>query len=83
ICDSAEVAQLLIANNFHFENNCAVLSITGYPQNIFSTVMEMLRRNPNLKVYALHDASPRGVNLINHLRTSPNWFLNTDVAIYD
>ncbi|MGB3641516.1 MAG: hypothetical protein WBA39_28650, partial [Rivularia sp. (in: cyanobacteria)] len=42
ICDSAEVAQLLIANNFHFENNCAVLSITGYPQNIFSTVMEML-----------------------------------------
>ena len=83
VCDGAEVAQLLIANNFHFENNCAVLSITGYPENIFSTVMEMLRRNPNLKVYALHDASPRGVNLINHLRTSPNWFLNTDVAIYD
>jgi DNA-directed RNA polymerase subunit RPC12/RpoP len=83
ICDSAEIAQLLIANNFHFENNCAVLSITGYPENIFSTVMEMLRRNPDLKVYALHDASPRGVTLINHLRTSPNWFLNTDVTIYD
>ncbi|MEO1429094.1 MAG: hypothetical protein AAFV71_08540 [Cyanobacteria bacterium J06633_8] len=83
VCDSAEVAQLLIANNFHFENNCAVLSITGYPENIFSTVMEMLRRNPDLNVYALHNASPRGVSLINHLRTSPNWFLNTDVTIYD
>ncbi|MBV6623233.1 MAG: hypothetical protein KI793_09915 [Rivularia sp. (in: Bacteria)] len=83
VCDSAEVAQLLIANNFHFENNCAVLSITGYPENIFSTVMEMLRRNPDLKVYALHNASPRGVSLVNHLRTSPNWFLNTDVTIYD
>ncbi len=83
VCDRAEVAQLLIANNFHFENNCAVLSITGYPENIFSTVMEMLRRNPDLKVYALHNASPRGVTLINHLRTSPNWFLNTDVTIYD
>ena len=83
VCDSAEVAQLLIANNFHFENNCAVLSITGYPENIFSTVMEMLRRNPDLKVYALHDASPRGLTLLNHLRTSPNWFLNTDVTIYD
>ena len=83
VCDSAEVAQLLIANNFHFENNCAVLSITGYPENIFSTVMGMLRRNPDLKVYALHDASPRGVSLVNHLRTSPNWFSNTDVAIYD
>lgn len=32
VCDSATIAQLLIANNFHFENNCAVLSITGYPQ---------------------------------------------------
>ena len=83
VCDSAEVAQLLIANHFPFENNCAVLSITGYPQNIFSTVMKMLKRNPDLKVYALHNASPRGVSLINHLRTSPTWFLNTDVTIYD
>ncbi|MEO1378121.1 MAG: hypothetical protein AAFW70_28380 [Cyanobacteria bacterium J06635_10] len=83
ICDSAEIAQLLIANNFHFENNCAVLSITGYPENIFDTVMEMLRRNPDLQVYALHNASLRGVTLVNHLRTSPNWFLNTDVTIYD
>ena len=83
VCDSAEVAQLLIANNFHFENNCAVLSITGYPENIFSTVMEMLKRNPDLKVYALHNASPRGVSLINHLRTSPIWFLHNDVTIYD
>ncbi|MDY6899627.1 MAG: hypothetical protein SWZ49_16345, partial [Cyanobacteriota bacterium] len=83
VCDSAEVAQLLIANNFHFENNCAVLSITGYPENIFNTVMEMLKRNPDLKVYALHNASPRGVSLINHIRTSSNWFLNTDVTIYD
>ncbi|MBF2017711.1 MAG: hypothetical protein IGS23_21430 [Rivularia sp. T60_A2020_040] len=83
VCDSAEVAQFLIANNFHFEKNCAVLSVTGYPEDIFSTVMEMLRRNSDLKVYALHDASPRGVSLVNHLRTSPNWFLNTDVTIYD
>lgn len=83
VCDSAEIAQLLIANNFHFENNCAVLSVTGYPQDIFSTVMQMLRRNSDLKVYALHDASPRGVSLVNHIRTSPNWFLNTDVTIYD
>ncbi len=83
VCDNAEIAQLLIANNFHFENNCAILSITGYPENIFNTVMEMLRRNPDLQVYALHNASPQGVTLLNHLRTSPNWFLNTNVTIYD
>ncbi len=83
ICDTPEIAQLLIANNFHFENNCAVLSVTGYPQNIFSTVLEMLNRNPELKVYAIHNATPRGVGLVHHLRTTPNWFPNGNAIIYD
>ncbi len=83
VCDSSTIAQLLIANNFHFENNCAILSINGYPKSIFATTMEMLRRNPDLKVYAIHDCSPRGMKLVNHLKTSPNWFFNSDVAIID
>lgn len=83
VCGSAEIAQFLIANNFHFEHNCAVLSASGYPQSIFNTVMEMLRRNPDLKVYAFHNASPRGIALVNHLRVSDNWFANSEVAIYD
>ena len=83
VCDSANIAKLLIANNFHFENNCAILSITGYPQSIFNTTMEMLRRNPDLKVYAIHDCSPKGVSLVHHLRTSEKWFLNSNVTIID
>jgi hypothetical protein len=46
VCDTPEIAQLLISNNFHFENNCAILTIDGYPQHIFDTTMEMLLRNP-------------------------------------
>jgi xanthosine utilization system XapX-like protein len=83
VCDRPEITQFLIANNFHFENNCAVLSITGYPQSIFDTTMEMLRRNPDLKVYALHDCTPRGIGLVDHLRTSPNWFSNSSAIIID
>lgn len=83
VCDTAEIAQFLIANNFHFEHNCAILSITGYPQNIFQTTMEMLRRNPDLQVYALHSCTPRGMTLVHHLRTSQNWFLNTNQVIID
>lgn len=83
VCDSANIAQLLIANNFHFENNCAILSITGYPQSIFETTMQMLRRNPDLEVYVLHDCSPRGVSLAHRLRTSPQWFQNSNVVIVD
>ncbi|MDZ8030612.1 MAG: hypothetical protein RMX89_05845 [Nostoc sp. DedSLP04] len=83
VCDTASIAQLLIANNFHFENNCAILSITGYPQSIFDTTMQMLRRNPDLKVYALHDCNPQGIALVHNLRTNVNWFLNSEIAIID
>ncbi|MEG5173621.1 hypothetical protein [Microcoleus sp. B3-D7] len=83
ICDTDEIAQFLIANNVHFENNCAILSISGYPQSIFNTVIEMLRRNADLKVYALHNASPGGVGLVNQLRTNPEWFANQAVTIFD
>lgn len=83
VCDNDEIAQFLIANNVHFENNCAILSISGYPQSIFDTVIEMLRRNADLKVYALHDANPAGVSLVHQLRTSPNWFANQAVTIFD
>ncbi|WP_375477628.1 hypothetical protein [uncultured Nostoc sp.] len=83
VCDSASIAQLLIANNFHFENNCAILSITKYPQSIFDTTMQMLRRNPDLKVYAIHDCNPQGISLVYNLRTNANWFLNSEIAIID
>jgi hypothetical protein len=83
VCDRPEIAQFLIANNFHFENNCAVLSITGYPQSIFDITMQMLGRNPDLKVYALHDCSPKGIGLVDRLRTSPNWFPDNNAIIID
>ena len=83
VCERPEIAQFLIANNFHFENNCPVLSVTGYPHSIFDTIMQMVRRNPHLKVYAFHDCTPRGIGLVNRLRTIPNWFQNSSVIIID
>jgi hypothetical protein len=83
VCSSPEIAQLLISNNFHFENNCAILSIDRYPQSIFDTTMEMLSRNPDLKVYALHDCSPQGLQLIRRLREEEMWFPDPAIPIID
>jgi hypothetical protein len=83
VCDRPEIAQLLISNNFHFENNCAILSIDRYPQSIFDTTMEMLSRNPDLKVYALHDCSPQGLQLIRRLREEEIWFPDPAIPIID
>jgi uncharacterized membrane protein YgcG len=74
ICDRARTADLLLANNFHFENNCAVLSIDGYPEAQFETVRAMLKRNPRLRVFALHDATPAGCRLAHTLATDSAWF---------
>lgn len=74
ICDRARTADLLLANNFHFENNCAVLSADGYPEAQFETVRAMLKRNPRLRVFALHDATPKGCRLARTLATDSAWF---------
>ncbi|MFM7846760.1 MAG: hypothetical protein ACKPEY_21345 [Planctomycetota bacterium] len=74
ICDRRETADLLLANDFHFENNCAVLSIDGYPQRLFDTVRQMLRRNPKLKVYAIHDATVGGCQMAENIATDAAWF---------
>ena len=74
ICDRARTVDLLLANNFHFENNCAILSVEGYPQGPFETVRAMLKRNPRLAVYALHDATPQGCRLARTLAQDPAWF---------
>ena len=83
VCQNDEIAQVLIANNFHFENNCAILSISGYPQRIFETIMQMLRRNAELRVFAFHDCSPEGMKLANELRTNPRWFPDETIVIVD
>jgi hypothetical protein len=82
VTDRWETAQMLVANRFHFEHNCAVLSRDGYPDGIAETVKTMLRRNPRLTVFALHDASPGGCLLPLTLR-EPEWFPEPSIRIVD
>jgi hypothetical protein len=81
VCDSPEIAQLLLKNNFHFQNNCAVVSIDRYPRRDFMTIKEMLDRTPDLKVFAFHDCSPQGLRMIRHLRTEKIWFPDLEIPI--
>lgn len=81
VCESADVAAMLIANRFHFENNCAILSADRrFPERArFDAIVSMLARNPNLFVFVLHDASPGGVALSARLR-QPDWFPDAQTA---
>lgn len=83
ICDRARTVDLLVANNFHFENNCAVLSFDGYPRGVFGTIRTMLKRNPRLQVFVLHDASIPGCRLAQQLITNPDWFGGSGLRVID
>jgi hypothetical protein len=83
VCDRDTVAHFLIANNFHFENNCAILSIDRYPTDIFESVMTMVRRNPDLKVFVIHDCSAKGLLTVSRIKTEAAWFANTSVTVID
>jgi hypothetical protein len=82
VVDHAETAAMLVANHFHFENNCAILSLDGYPYGATPTIMTMLGRNPNLQVFALHDACIEGCGMARQLR-SHDWFPNPSIRIID
>lgn len=82
ITERAELGSMLVANNFHFENNCAILSLDGYPFGNAEAVRQMLRRNPGLQVFAIHDASLAGLGLTAKLRGS-GWFPEPFISIVD
>ena len=81
VCDSPKIAQLLLKNNFHFTNNCAVLAIDRYPHCNFMTIKAMLDLTLNLQVFAFHDCSPQGLKMIRHLRTEKIWFPDLEIPI--
>lgn len=83
ICDRARTVDLLVANNFHFENNCAVLSIDGYPKGPFPVILKMLKRNPRLQVFVLHDATAAGCRLAHRLISERAWFGGAGLRVID
>jgi hypothetical protein len=58
------------------------LSADGYPYGTAETILTMLRRNPQLKVFALHDATVQGCELPRTLRQEA-WFPDPAIPIID
>lgn len=83
VCDRAETAAFLLANNLHTETNTPIISADGYPQAAYAQVLAMVRRNPNLQVFVLHDADTAGCLLPLQLREDPRWFPQPSMAIID
>ncbi|HRD64560.1 MAG TPA: hypothetical protein PKY50_00220 [Candidatus Competibacter sp.] len=70
-CD--DLVDMLIRNRFHLSYKTAVVSRSGYPEQVFAACREFLRNHPNTPVQVLHDASTSGFNLTAQLAADPKW----------
>jgi hypothetical protein len=83
VVDKAETVDVLLANNLHFETNMPIVSLDGYPQDVFPEVLKTVRRNLNLKVFTLHDTDAKGCLLPLRLREDSRWFPQPNIAVID
>lgn len=82
VCDHAQIVDFLLANNFHIEQKCAILSFGGYPAEKFEVLREMIRKNPDASIFVLHNASVNGCGIYRELVTRPEWFPKSQ-RVYD
>jgi hypothetical protein len=82
ITDSRRTADLLIQNKFHFDHECVVMSLDGYPFAQPEKITAMLRANPDLHVALVHDATPAGCALPLRVRRE-GWFPGESQKLVD
>ena len=82
-CETKSIVQFLIANHFHFEHNCAVLTADGYPSAIYSIAIEMLKNNASLKVFCVHDCTVSGMLFLSRLKATQAWLQEANLPICD
>jgi hypothetical protein len=83
VCDKNETVNFFLENLFHFHYSCPVLGGNGYPDSMYRDMLRRLKGNPNLKVFLLHDYSPKGSEFVHKMTTDHNWFGDREYQIVD
>ena len=74
VCDSDDIVDLLLANGFHGDHKCAVLSASGYPAWAYELLMPRFREAPPASIVVLHDADVAGCRLAGEVKSGSRWF---------
>lgn len=78
VVDSDEIADFLLANGFHADHKCAVLSARGYPTWAYDLLSPRLRAQAPTTVAVLHNADIEGCGLRATVQSDPRWFGGVD-----
>jgi DNA-directed RNA polymerase subunit RPC12/RpoP len=78
VADSDAIVDVLLANGFHGDHRCAVLSASRYPRWAYDLLLPRLRAAPPETIVVVHDADPRGCVLAAEVERNADWFGGVD-----
>jgi len=78
VVDEDDIADFLLANGFHADHKCVVLSARGYPAWAYELLVPRLREQPPATVAVLHDADLEGCGLRTTVQRDQRWFGGVD-----
>ncbi|MCB1158108.1 MAG: hypothetical protein H7A25_00835 [Leptospiraceae bacterium] len=76
IVEHDDFTDVLLLNNFYFDEKCLVLSENKYPNRIFQAYQEFIEKHPDIPIHIMHDASERGFKMEERLRSDSSWKLS-------
>jgi hypothetical protein len=76
IVERNDLVDMLLLNQFHFDNKTLVLSAKKYPAAAFSACRNILSQHPEVPVCLIHDASEKGLRLKKRLLSDETWNLD-------
>src|SRR5262245_51432199 len=83
ICGADDIADFLLANGFHSDHKCPVLSFGGYPPGVYERLIDGLRERPPGAVIVIHDADWNGCDLRERVAADPRWFGGVETNVVD
>ena len=79
VCNDESIADVLLANGFHTELKCPVLSYSGYPPRVYEPLIRLFRERPPDTVVVIHDADWDGCRLARSIADDPRWFAGVEL----
>lgn len=79
VCADDAIADTLLANAFHADQKCPVLSVTGYPAHVYEALLPLLREHPPETVVVVHDADWDGCRLARTVTDDSRWFAGVEL----
>ena len=74
VCERPEYRDFYIANEFHLHHACYVIGFDDLETEDGRALLDQLKQKPELDVFVVHDATPRGVKFVDEVKSDRRWF---------